>query len=73
MTTAGSYTETFVAVADVQLQLRQGGTGEPLLVLHCELGVPGWLQAYELLAEHFIVYVPSLAGLRPVSPARLDH
>ena len=62
MTTAGSYTETFVEVADVRLQLRQGGTGEPLLVLHSELGVPGWLQAYELLAEHFTVYVPSLPG-----------
>ena len=62
MTTAGSYTETFVEVADVRLQLRQGGTGEPLLVLHGELGVPGWLRAYELLAEHFTVYVPSLPG-----------
>src|SRR5262245_32422859 len=62
MTTAGSYTETFVEVADVRLQLRKGGTGEPLLILHGELGVPGWLQAYELLAEHFTVYVPSLPG-----------
>jgi pimeloyl-ACP methyl ester carboxylesterase len=62
MTTAGSYTETFVEVADVRLQLRQGGTGESLLVLHGELGVPGWLRAYELLAEHFTVYVPSLPG-----------
>jgi pimeloyl-ACP methyl ester carboxylesterase len=26
------------------------------------LGVPGWLQAYEALAEHFTVYVPSLPG-----------
>ena len=62
MTTAESSTETFVEVADVRLQLRQGGTGEPLLVLHGELGVPGWLQAYELLAERFTVYVPSLPG-----------
>ena len=62
MTTAGSYTETFVEVADVRLQLRQGGAGEPLLILHGEFGVPGWLRAYELLAEHFTVYVPSLPG-----------
>jgi pimeloyl-ACP methyl ester carboxylesterase len=62
MTTAGSYTETFVEVADVRLQLRQGGAGAPLLILHGEFGVPGWLQAYELLAEHFTVYVPSLPG-----------
>ena len=62
MTTAGSFTETLVEVAEVRLQLRQGGTGEPLLVLHGELGVPGWLQSYELLAEHFTVYAPSLPG-----------
>jgi pimeloyl-ACP methyl ester carboxylesterase len=62
MATAGSYTETCVEAADVRLQLRQGGAGEPLLVLHGELGVPGWLRAYELLAEHFTVYVPSLPG-----------
>src|SRR5215813_13626011 len=68
MTTAGNYTETFVEVADVRLQLRQGGTGEPLLVLHGELGVPGWLQAYELIAEHFTVYVPSLPGFGQSAP-----
>ena len=32
MTTAGSYTETFVEVADVRLQLRQGGAGDTDLV-----------------------------------------
>src|SRR2546430_17671741 len=62
MTTAGSYTGTFVEVPAVRSQLRRGGAGEPLLILHGELGVPGWLRAYELLAEHFTVYVPSLPG-----------
>lgn len=62
MTTTGHYTETMIEVANVQLQLRQGGAGAPLLILHGELGVPGWLPAYELLAEHFTVYVPSLPG-----------
>jgi pimeloyl-ACP methyl ester carboxylesterase len=62
MSSAGSFTETYVEVADVRLQLRQGGSGAPLLILHGELGVPGWLRAYELLAEHFTVYVPSLPG-----------
>src|SRR5687768_13672782 len=59
---AGTFTETFVEAADARIQLRTGGTGEPLLVLHGELGVPGWLRAYELLAEHFAVYVPCLPG-----------
>jgi len=58
----GTFTEAFVEAADVRIQLRRRGTGEPLLVLHSELGVPGWLRAYALLAEHFTVYVPSLPG-----------
>jgi pimeloyl-ACP methyl ester carboxylesterase len=33
-----------------------------LLILHGELGLPGWLRAYEELARHFTVYVPSLPG-----------
>jgi pimeloyl-ACP methyl ester carboxylesterase len=61
-TAAPTCTETFVEVADVRVQLRQGGSGAPLLVLHSELGVPGWLQAYQQLARHFTVYVPSLPG-----------
>lgn len=48
--------------AGVRIQLRRGGRGAPLLVLHSELGVPGWLRAYALLAQHFTVYVPSLPG-----------
>jgi pimeloyl-ACP methyl ester carboxylesterase len=61
-TAAATCTETVVEVADVRLQLRRGGSGEPLLVLHSELGVPGWLQAYQQLAQHDTVYVPSLPG-----------
>ena len=58
----GAFTEAFVEAAGVRIQLRRGGTGEPLLVLHSELGVPGWLHAYAQLARHFTVYVPSLPG-----------
>jgi len=58
----GAFTETFVEAAGLRIQLRRGGNGPPLLVLHSELGVPGWLRAYELLARDFTVYVPSLPG-----------
>ena len=58
----GAFTETFVEAAGLRIQLRQGGEGPPLLVLHSELGVPGWLSAYAQLARHFTVYVPSLPG-----------
>ena len=33
-----------------------------MLILHGELGVPDWLQAHELLAQRYSVYVPSLPG-----------
>jgi pimeloyl-ACP methyl ester carboxylesterase len=57
-----TFTESIVDAAGTRVQLRRGGTGGPLLVLHGELGVPGWLRAYELLAQHFTVHVPSLPG-----------
>jgi pimeloyl-ACP methyl ester carboxylesterase len=57
-----SFTEEFVEAAGVRIQLRHGGRGKPLLILHSELGVPGWLRAYAKLAQHFTVYVPSLPG-----------
>jgi pimeloyl-ACP methyl ester carboxylesterase len=63
VTTADSaFTEEFVEAAGVRVQVHRGGTGAPLLVLHGELGVPGWLRAYALLAQHFTVHVPSLPG-----------
>ena len=58
----GTFTEEFVDAAGVRVQLRHGGTGTPLLILHSELGVPGWLRAHAQLAQHFSVYVPSLPG-----------
>jgi pimeloyl-ACP methyl ester carboxylesterase len=57
-----SFTEEFVEAAGIRIHLRHGGRGVPLLILHSELGVPGWLEAYAKLAEHFTVYVPSLPG-----------
>jgi len=56
------FTETFVEAAGVRVELRRGGSGPPLLILHGELGVPGWLRAYAELARDFTVHVPSLPG-----------
>ena len=57
-----AYAESLVEAAGVRIQLRRGGAGPPLLILHGELGVPGWLSAHAELARHFTVYVPSLPG-----------
>lgn len=62
-----TFTESFVDAAGSRVHLRRGGAGAPLLVLHGELGVPGWLRAYELLGQHYTVYVPSLPGFGPSS------
>ena len=59
---AGAFTEEWVDAAGVRVHLRRGGEGSPLLILHGELGVPSWLRAHALLAQHFAVYVPSLPG-----------
>ena len=46
----------------VAVELRRGGSGAPLLVIHGELGVPGWLESFAELADHYDVIVPSLPG-----------
>ena len=51
-----------VTAAGVDIELRRAGAGAPLLVIHGELGVPGWLDSYRHLAETFDVIVPSLPG-----------
>ncbi len=51
-----------IAAAGITVELRRGGGGPPLLVIHGELGVPGWLQSFAQLAERYDVIVPSLPG-----------
>ena len=51
-----------VASAGITTELRRGGKGAPLLVVHGELGVPDWLDSFALLAEQYDVIVPSLPG-----------
>ena len=54
--------DEIVKAAGIDVEVRRGGKGPPLLVIHGELGVPGWLDAYECLAASFDVIVPSLPG-----------
>ena len=51
-----------IDVAGIQAELRRAGNGPPLLVIHGELGVPGWADGFARLAEHRDVIVPSLPG-----------
>jgi pimeloyl-ACP methyl ester carboxylesterase len=51
-----------VEMAGITVALRRGGRGMPLLVIHGEFGVPGWLDSFARLACHYDVIVPSLPG-----------
>ncbi len=63
---AGSTTATgaeeCVEVAGERLHLRRGGSGDPVLVLHHDIGNPGWLPFHRQLAERFDVLAPSHPG-----------
>ena len=61
-TLASTCTEGFVEVAGSQLHLRRGGTGDPVLVLHHDIGNPGWLPFHQQLAARFDVLAPSHPG-----------
>ena len=57
-----SFTESFVDVVGGKVQVLKGGSGSPVLVLHHDVGNPGWLPYYMELAENHTVYVPSHPG-----------
>ena len=57
-----NFTEEFVEVGGSKVQLRKGGSGDPLLVLHGAGGSGGWLRYLEALSERFTVYLPSHPG-----------
>ena len=60
--TSAVRTDKILDLAGNKVQLVRGGSGEPLLILHDELGPPGWLNFHELLAKDFELYLPSHAG-----------
>ncbi len=57
-----TWTEQQRELAGTTLRLVTGGTGQPLLVLHDEMGNPGWTDAYEALAAERTLYIPSHPG-----------
>jgi pimeloyl-ACP methyl ester carboxylesterase len=54
--------EETVRVAGADLTLIQGGSGNPLLVLHEELGHPGWLRWHAELARSRTLIIPQHPG-----------
>lgn len=56
------HSEQTISAAGITTQVRRGGRGAPLLFIHGELGVPGWLDSFRLLSQDFDVIAPSLPG-----------
>jgi pimeloyl-ACP methyl ester carboxylesterase len=54
--------DEIVQAAGIRTQVRRGGKGAPLLYIHGELGLPGWIHALDLLASERDVTAPSLPG-----------
>ena len=49
-------------MAKANIQLVKGGDGEPLLVLHDEMGHTSWLRFHQDLARNNTLYIPSHPG-----------
>lgn len=56
------WTEEMIEVAGTRVQIVKGGSGEPLLILHDELGHPGWMRFHQGLAQHHTLHIPSHPG-----------
>ncbi len=57
-----AFSQRFIEVDGCKLNLRRGGSGEPLLYLHEASGAPAVLPFMEKLAERFDVLVPEHPG-----------
>src|SRR5262249_23597863 len=59
---AQEWQEVKAKVAGTELTCIQGGSGKPLLVLHEEIGHPGWLRWHTELARSRMVVIPQHPG-----------
>ena len=54
--------ENTVRAAGAELAVIRGGSGKPLLILHDELGYPGWMTWNEKLAQDRTLLIPLQPG-----------
>ena len=59
---ATAHTDKMVEVAGLNLHLLEGGSGDPVVVLHHSTGNPGWVPFYDNLAAKHAVTVPDMPG-----------
>ena len=56
------FKEEEIAIPEGKLTMRTSGSGDPLLILHGELGFPGWRKYHQKLSEQYKVMAPSHPG-----------
>jgi pimeloyl-ACP methyl ester carboxylesterase len=56
------WTEEITHIAGTDLAIVKGGKGKPLLVLHEELGHPGWMSYHAALAKEHTLVIPIQPG-----------
>ena len=54
--------EIRVQVAGGEVVLLKGGSGDPLVIVHHDIGTHGWLRFEQALAERFTVHLPDMPG-----------
>jgi pimeloyl-ACP methyl ester carboxylesterase len=57
-----SWKQESVKAANAELTVIRGGKGKPLLILHDELGYPGWMAWNEWLADRYELVIPLQPG-----------
>ena len=60
--TAAAPTQQTLDLAGTRIEMVKGGSGKPLLVLHDEMGHPGWMRFHEALSQKRTLYIPSHPG-----------
>lgn len=56
------FQETFLNLRGSKIQMLKGGSGDPLLYLHSAGGEVVWLPFFEMLSQHYTVYLPAHPG-----------
>tara|TARA_A100001037_G_scaffold265523_1_gene257057 strand:- start:6242 stop:7039 length:798 start_codon:yes stop_codon:yes gene_type:complete len=59
---SSEFKEENLTVLGGQLTMRTSGSGDPLLILHGELGFPGWMNYHQELSKRYKVMAPSHPG-----------
>ncbi len=62
------WTDASIALGDVALRVRRGGSGRPVLELHHDIGTLGRLPFYDALAARYDVIVPVHPGFGETAP-----